>query len=334
MPLKSVDSRRKTNSIQPLTIARFHFPTIVENKERNIKILSLILLPFGLAVCVRAFLNFPFAKADATLVILAVVTIFFSSYLKIQLPRTKIHLTVSDALVFLSLLAYGGETAILLAAAESFFTTLKFRREGIHIKPNTIAINVAIAAISTFATAFAIGKIFGSIEAAAANGGNDNTLLAELLITMVLAQFVVNSTFVAIFISIKSGKKLWQVWNEYCLNALVMFIAGAVLSGIGIKALHQIDPFLTAVTVAIAAIVYLTYRRYVDDVKATAAKAEQSERDRAEQAENHIVELQHHIEEQDRIGKALRESKEKFRHAAFHDALTDLPNRNLFSTLR
>jgi PleD family two-component response regulator len=51
---------------------------------------------------------------------------------------------------------------------------------------------------------------------------------------------------------------------------------------------------------------------------------------RAEQAERHIEELQHHIAEQDRIEQALRESKEKFRHAAFHDALTDLPNRNLF----
>ncbi len=41
------------------------------------------------------------------------------------------------------------------------------------------------------------------------------------------------------------------------------------------------------------------------------------------------AELRHHIEEQDRIGKALRESKEKFRHAAFHDALTDFVEREL-----
>ncbi|MDQ6785656.1 MAG: EAL domain-containing protein [Acidobacteriota bacterium] len=300
----------------------------MDNKERNIKILSIILLPLGLAVCALSLYNFPLAKVDLTLIVLSIITVFFSSYLKIQLPRTKIHLTVSDALIFLSLLTYGGEVAVLLAACESFSTSLNFRREGISIKFNTIAINVAIAATATFVTAFVANQVFGSIDGIV-NDGN-NTHLAELLITMVLAQFVVNSTFVAIFISIKSGKNLWQVWNEYCLNALVMFIAGALLSGIGIKALHQIDGFLITVAIAISAIVYMTYRRYVDDVKVTAAKAEQAERERAEQAENHIVELQHHIEEQDRIGKALRESKEKFRHAAFHDALTDLPNRNLF----
>ncbi len=80
---------------------------------------------------------------------------------------------------------------------------------------------------------------------------------------------------------------------------------------------------------AISGVIYFTYRRYVDDIKETSAKAEQAERERAEQAEKHVGELQHHIPEQDRISQALRESKEKFRHAAFHDNLTDLPNRNL-----
>ena len=287
-----------------------------------------MLLPVGLSACVWAAYNFPAAKIDTVLIVMSIITIFFSSYLKIQLPRTKIHLTVSDALIFLSFLVYGGEIAVLLAAFESLSTSFKFRREGINIRYRTIGCNVAIASVATFATAWTVGWIFGSIEETVRDGSP--VVLAEVLIIMVLTQFAVNSIFVALFTSIKTGKSLWQVWNEYCLNGLVMFIAGAVLSGVALKALQRIDPFLIGVGLAVAAIVYMTYRRYVDDVKETAAKAEQAERERAEQAETHIVELQHHIEEQDRIGKALRDSKEKFRHAAFHDALTDLPNRNLF----
>ncbi len=300
----------------------------MEKKERIINIFTALLFPFGLASCAWAVCNFPFAKADTTLLILSVITIFFSSYLKIQLPRTKIHLTVSDALVFLSFLVYGGEVAVLLAVFESISTSFKFRREGIDIKYRTIAANFAIAAISTFVTAFSVNQIFGSIDTIVSEGSS--AVLGEVLITMVLAQFTVNSIFIALLVSMKSGKTVWQVWNKYCLNVLVMFIAGAILSGVALKALQRIDPFLIGVTLAVSAIVYMTYKRYVDDVRETAAKAERAERIRAEQAENHIVELQHHIEEQDRIGRALRESKEKFRHAAFHDALTDLPNRNLF----
>jgi len=109
-----------------------------------------------------------------------------------------------------------------------------------------------------------------------------------------------------------------------------MYIAAALIAGLAVKAQSQLSTTLFLLTVAVSGVVYFTYRRYVDDVRKTSAKAEQAERERAEQAEKHVGELQHHIAEQDRISQALRESKERFRHAAFHDALTDLPNRNLF----
>lgn len=51
---------------------------------------------------------------------------------------------------------------------------------------------------------------------------------------------------------------------------------------------------------------------------------------RAETAESHIKDLHKYIKEQDSINKNLQRSNEKFRHAAFHDALTNLPNRNQF----
>jgi diguanylate cyclase (GGDEF)-like protein len=40
--------------------------------------------------------------------------------------------------------------------------------------------------------------------------------------------------------------------------------------------------------------------------------------------------LRLHIAEQERTSRALEESKEHFRHVAFHDSLTELPNRALF----
>jgi diguanylate cyclase (GGDEF)-like protein len=300
----------------------------VENKERSINIFSMALLPLGLLAFGLAVYNFPVQRINATLIILSVITIFFSSYLKIQLPRTKIHLTISETLIFFSLLSYGGEVAVLLAAFESLYASLNLRREGLNIRSRTIAINVAVAVLATFASAWAVRQFVDSPEAIVAEGSN--TIFVGVLVVMVLAQFVVNTVLVSVAVSLKSEKRFWQVWNEYCLNTLVMYIGGAFMAGLALKALNQFDAFMVFVALAISTIVYMTYRRYVNDVKVTAAKAEQAERERAEQAERHIEELQHYIAEQDRIGQALRESKEKFRHAAFHDALTDLPNRNLF----
>ncbi len=300
----------------------------MEKKERNINLYLAGILPAGFAVLAWVIYCFPVEKINAGLIALSVVTVFFSSYLRIQLPRTKIHLTISDALIILSLLIYGGEVAVLLAALESCYTSLNLRRQGISIKTKTIFLNVAVAAISTFLTASVADYLFGATETVA-NTANNSRLLA-MITAMAFTQFVVNSICVAVFIALKSEKTVWEVWNEYCLNALVMYFTGAILAGVAVRALQPINIFLFAVVVGFFAIVYMTYRRYADDIKKTSAKAEQAERERAEQAENHIVELQRHIAEQERIGQALRKSKERFRYAAFHDALTNLPNRNSF----
>ncbi len=300
----------------------------MEKKERNINLYLAGILPLGLAVLIWAIYDFPVEKINAGLIALSIVTVFFSSYLRIQLPRTKIYLTVSDALILISLVIYGGDVSILLAAAESCFASLNFRRQGISIKARTILFNTAVAAISVFTTALVVNYLFGSPETVVSGGSN--TQLFTMMMAMAAVQFIVNSICVSIIFAFKSEKSIWKVWNDYCLNALAMFFTGAIVAGVAVKALQQINIFWFVVVVGFFAIVYMTYRRYVDDIKQTAANAEQAERERAEQAENHIVELQRHIAEQDRIGNALRESKERFRHAAFHDALTNLPNRNSF----
>lgn len=107
---------------------------------------------------------------------------------------------------------------------------------------------------------------------------------------------------------------------------LVLLISFVICS----YALIQINVAMILIAVIVSAMIYLMLRQYVNNIKKASDIAEQAGLMRAEQAENHIEELQHYIAEQDRISQALRESKEKFRHAAFHDSLTDLPNRNLF----
>ncbi len=283
----------------------------------------------AVAVFGASIYKLPTQKIGVNLIFLALATIFFSTFSQIQLPRTKIHITVSDILIFVSLLTYGGEISVILAMTENLITSISFRRKGINIKVRTMFLNSSIAGIATFITAILGGYIFGPITQVAKSG--EIADLAGLLLFMAVSQFLVNTLFITIISTAKSDKSVWRVWYEYCLNGLVIFVACAIIAGIIVNGLYKIDPILILVSVAGAITVYFTYRRYTDDVKITAAKAEQSERERAEEAEKHIEQLQLHIAQQEITEKALRESREKFKHAAYHDALTDLPNRSLLT---
>ena len=300
----------------------------------------MLIIALGLLSCFLSIILFPPGKIDLHLVGLALVTIFLSSHLHFQLPETKIHLSMSDALIFLALMTYGGGVAVPLAFFEALYTSFQFRKKGINIKPKTLALNCSMITLSTFLTTCVLNLIFSSVTDAV-----DNSTMTTFILyvgIMVVTQFFSNSIFVAVLQSKKSGTPIWQVWNESCVNVFVMYIAGAIIASLMLKVVRQTDLFLLLVAIAIGVIVYLTYRRYVNEIRETSAVAEQAERERAEaeklraeQAEKHIEELNHYIAEQERISIALRESKERFRHAAFHDSLTDLPNRNLFSeTLR
>jgi diguanylate cyclase (GGDEF)-like protein len=288
-----------------------------------------LLLPVAVGAVGWSVFYYPLERIDWRLAVLAVVTIFFSSFFRIQLPRTKIHVTTSDAAIILSYLWYGAETAVILAFLETAFTTYSYRRQGGTISYKTILINVIIAVTAMFVTALVVHAIFGNLSSVAIAEG-DITRLIEILATLGLCLFFLNSMLVSLFFAAKNDKSVFMVWTEYCLNALVLYLSSAGLAGFTTKAIQEINIFLLATVGVFFATVYFTYRRYINDIKKTSAKVEDAERTRAEQAEKHVRQLRHYVEELERSGKQLKESHARFRHAAYHDALTGLPNRNYF----
>jgi diguanylate cyclase (GGDEF)-like protein len=284
-----------------------------------------IIAGIGGLVCLFSAYSLPVERIDMRFLLLTLMTVTVSSRIAVQIPRFDTNVTVSDTFIFLAILLYGGEAGIMLATAEGLCS-------GVRISKNKKAITIlfagAVMACSTFITVWVARFAFGPNEDAYRYSPS---LLLVALCTLALAQYVSNTGLVAVGLAFKTNQKIWPTWNRHYLWTSITYIVGAAAAGVTVVFVNTIGFYAMLVTLPTISIIYFTYHKYLEDIKATSAQAEQAERVRAEEAERHVAELSEHIAEQERISRALQESEEHFRHAAFHDALTGLPNRALLA---
>lgn len=282
----------------------------------------------GAVLCCFSALNLVTSQIDWRFLLLATMTVIISSRLAVQIPRVNTNITVSDTFIFLAILLYGGPAAVLLASAEGLCSGYRISK-----KPVTFLFNAAVMACSTFFTVLVLALAFGSH---AQLGARDKIVFS--LCVMALAQYLSNTGIVAVGLALKTEQSLWQTWHKHYLWTSITYFAGAAAAGLILFFVNTWGFYAVIAAIPVIGIVYFTYYRYLEDLRVTSVQAEnaeharaEAERTRAEQAEKHIEELSRHIAEQDRISKALQESKDHFRHAAFHDELTNLPNRALLT---
>ena len=286
----------------------------------------------GLVVCVFSTTQLSPGRIDLQLMLLALSTVVLGSRVAIRIPRINSNITVEDTFIFMALLLYGGEIAALMGALSGLSACSRLSK-----RPRTVLFAGASLACATFITSRILTTFYGPVSELV-------THTAAATITAVsvmgLVQYFSHTGLVAIANALKDRQPVWKMWHQNFLWISVTYFIGAAAASIIVKILGSVGFISFLVIIPIIAIVYFSYDRYLREVKASARQAElaeraraESERDRAEQAERHVRELNNYITEQERISRALEEAKEHFRHAAFHDSLTGLPNRAMFSEL-
>src|SRR5687767_477040 len=69
----------------------------------------------GAGALVFSLAEFPVRQLDVRFLVMALATVLVGPRLSIQIPRVRAHISVSDTFIFLTLLLFGGEAAIILA---------------------------------------------------------------------------------------------------------------------------------------------------------------------------------------------------------------------------
>ena len=249
----------------------------------------------GTICVVSAAANIRTEIIDAYFGLLCVFTIAVGSRMTIQIPRFKSHISVSDIFIFLALLLYGGEVAIVLAACEAAASAWRFCNRKL-----TVFFNAATMAVSTSSVVLAL-KVFGLYDSISPYGKvqHPESLIIALSV-IVLTQFIVNTALASIHDALKDQMPLWETWKNKYIWTFFSYFFGAISAGLLVQLATFVGLEIILATFPVIFFVYLTYRMYLKNIEISIQQAEQAEKSAK------IMETQ---------SEALRESEERFRSA-------------------
>jgi diguanylate cyclase (GGDEF)-like protein/PAS domain S-box-containing protein len=259
----------------------------------------------GATALVFSLRAFSLSQINLPFLILALATVLVGPRLSIPIPHVRAHISVSDSFIFLTLLLFGGEAAIILATAEAVCASIRISKQ-----IRVYIFNAAATATSTFVTVWSLRLLFGE-TVSWHDPYSTNHLVA--ISAMAIIQYATNSVLVATSAALKSQTSVWLTWRKSFLWTSITYFAGASAASLVAKFIGNVGFFAFVSTLPIIAIIYFTYWTYMKNVSNVAAQAEQ--------AREHVEELNRHIAEQERISKALRETEEHFRNAFDYAAI-------------
>lgn len=247
-------------------------------------------------ICVLAAISaLDVGRADIYLAMLAVFTIAVGSRVTLQIPRFKSHISVSDTFIFLVLLMYGGEFAIILAAIEATASAWRFCNRKL-----TVFFNAATMAISTSAVVLVL-KAGGLYTEAQLHGRTDNRQSFIIALSLIaLTQFLLNTSLASLHDVLKDKVQLWETWKNKYIWTFFSYFIGAASAGVMVQLADVMGFGIILATFPVIFFVFLSYRMYLKNVEISVQQAEQAEQYAK------ILETQ---------SDALRESEERFRSA-------------------
>ena len=249
----------------------------------------------GFACIAFAAANLPVATVDYHLLILFGLTLAIGSRITIQVPRFKSYISASETFIFLALLMYGAEVAIILAAAEAFATSWRFCNKKI-----TVFYNAATHAISMTAVMLAL-QLAGLYSYDQLHGTSENIQSFIIALSVIaLTHFLVSTTLATTYGSLRDSTQIWETWKSKYIWSFFTYFIGAVSAGLLVQLTAVMGFGIVVATFPVCFFVFLTYRMYLKNVEISMQQAEQAEQYAK------ILETQ---------SDALRESEERFRSA-------------------
>ena len=256
------------------------------NRQSLFKPFLILVVAMGSAALIFSLTRISLHQLDWRFLFMLVAMAAIASRLSIPIPHVKGEVTVGDTLIFLTMLLYDGEAAVIMAAVDGISSSLYVSK-----KARVCLFNAAQMAGSTFVTAWVLRFCFGSILGLNSLGYSSRTVGAVCLMTLV--QYISNSGLVATYTALKTNQPVFVTWRNSYLWTSLSYFAGASVASIAAELVSDLSAYAVMMITPIVAVIYFTYKTYLKNVQTSVEKAEQAKR--------HVEELSRYIEEQERI---------------------------------
>jgi diguanylate cyclase (GGDEF)-like protein len=297
----------------------------MSSRKSFVPIYFLALLPLSIAALAWPVASLPLERANYWTIVLGALLVAVTGRVRIQLSRAGSYLTLADALILFSILYFGGEFAVLMAAAGATFNALWPRDQKPFITP---IVNICISLTTVFATAVVILMIFEGPESVMSKVGSWTFLPVVGILAVV--PFILSTLLGAIHNAINGEDGFLNELRKTARDKSIVYFSASLMAGLGALAFRNTNFFLYVAGAGFFVIMKIAFDSYRDQVDSSKQNVSRPLRRRPRLGGKQVAELQHYIDELERSGEALRESREKYRHAAYHDSLTGLPNRDRF----
>ncbi len=211
------------------------------------------------------------ATINVPFLLLALITLNLATRIAVKIPRVAGQANFSGAFVFLTLLLFDAEAAVLLAIVAAFCATLHFSK-----RPLQLLFNSALAAVMVSALGWALRFCFGSLVSLP-NSRHSLTLLLAAGLAAVLQAFFHAGVLVWGTGDEAPAQSRGRMWaRAYGWSLLTYFVLTA--AGVLLAKLVGLVGFYPAIgATAVVAMAHYAYCTYLTDMCTSVAQVRQIE---------------------------------------------------------
>ncbi|MBA3241288.1 MAG: PAS domain S-box protein, partial [Acidobacteria bacterium] len=233
-----------------------------------------VVVALGAAALLFSLFSLPVAHLSFPLVLLALLGIQLSSRFDAAPTKNGFRFPFAAASVFLSMLVFDGEAAVLLAAAVGLGTSLLESRSAYGL-----AFKSALFVLTAFVVVWTLRLVSGPLPEVAPQVASLATL--NVLCVAVLAQSLVGASTVALGGSYRIDQSIWRDWGKSFFWKYLSNFAGACAALLAAVAVNYVGLNASLTIGSFAALVAFGFRPYFSGGNFLASPAPAEPREKA-----------------------------------------------------